>query len=65
MEICRLNNILSKILHLINSNGSGDNLQAKINLPIGGAIRGFGEKFETNPVTGTASLNVSLTISEG
>jgi RHS repeat-associated protein len=46
--------------------GSGDSKQAKINLPTGGgAIRGIGEKFEANPVTGTASFSVPLTISEG
>jgi RHS repeat-associated protein len=46
--------------------GTGDSKQAKINLPTGGgAIRGIGEKFEANPVTGTASFSVPLTISEG
>ena len=31
----------------------------------GGAIRGLGEKFGTNPVTGTASLNVAIPTSMG
>src|ERR1017187_8932117 len=31
----------------------------------GGAIRGIGEKFATNPVTGTASLNVPIYASPG
>ncbi|HOF17239.1 MAG TPA: SpvB/TcaC N-terminal domain-containing protein, partial [Bacteroidales bacterium] len=49
-----------------NTAGSGDSRQAKISLPTGGgAIRGIGEKFEANPVTGTASFSVPLTISEG
>ncbi|MCL2132511.1 MAG: hypothetical protein FWH36_08725, partial [Lentimicrobiaceae bacterium] len=49
-----------------NTSGSGDNRQAKINLPTGGgAVRGIGEKFQANPVTGTASFTVPLTISEG
>jgi hypothetical protein len=28
-----------------------------INLPTGGAIRGIGEKFAANPVTGTGSMS--------
>ncbi len=49
-----------------NTSGSGDSRQAKISLPTGGgAIRGIGEKFQANPVTGTASFSVPLTISEG
>jgi len=31
----------------------------------GGAIRGIGEKFAANPVTGTASLSVPLPVSPG
>lgn len=31
----------------------------------GGSIRGMGEKFETNPVTGTASLTVPILMSPG
>jgi PAS domain S-box-containing protein len=31
----------------------------------GGAIRGIGEKFGVNPVTGTASLTIPLTVSPG
>jgi hypothetical protein len=31
----------------------------------GGAIRGIGEKFTTNPVTGTASLTVPIATSRG
>ncbi|MDD4210572.1 MAG: SpvB/TcaC N-terminal domain-containing protein, partial [Bacteroidales bacterium] len=49
-----------------NTAGNGDSRQAKISLPTGGgAIRGIGEKFQANPVTGTASFTVPLTISEG
>ncbi|MDR2914856.1 MAG: hypothetical protein LBV74_08515, partial [Tannerella sp.] len=49
-----------------NSSGSGDSRQAKISLPAGGgAIRGIGEKFQANPVTGTASFTVPITISAG
>src|SRR5688572_31834564 len=37
-----------------------------ISLPRGGgAIRGMGEKFTTNPVTGTASLSVPIFTSPG
>ena len=37
-----------------------------ISLPKGGgAIRGLGEKFNTNPVTGTGSLNVPIYTSPG
>src|SRR5438552_17724159 len=37
-----------------------------ISLPKGGgAIRGIGEKFTTNPVTGTASLSVPIAVSPG
>src|SRR4051794_34757108 len=37
-----------------------------ISLPKGGgAIRGIGEKFATNPVTGTASTTVPIVISPG
>ena len=31
----------------------------------GGAIRGIGEKFSFNPVTGTGSLNIPIAVSEG
>src|SRR4051812_10923263 len=31
----------------------------------GGAIRGMGEKFGTNPVTGTGSLSIPLPLSPG
>src|SRR5216117_2349476 len=31
----------------------------------GGAIRGIGEKFAANPVTGTGSLNVPIAVSPG
>lgn len=38
----------------------------KLELPKGGgAIRGIGEKFQANPVTGTASLSVPIAISPG
>ena len=40
--------------------------QSLVNLPKGGgAIRGMGEKFQANPVTGTGSFTVPLTISPG
>ena len=39
---------------------------AAITLPTGGgAIRGIGEKFTTNPVTGTASISVPIHASPG
>jgi hypothetical protein len=31
----------------------------------GGAIRGIGEKFAANPVTGTGSLSVPIAVSSG
>ena len=38
----------------------------KINLPKGGgAIRGIGEKFAANPVTGTGALTVPIAVSPG
>ncbi|HKL82681.1 MAG TPA: hypothetical protein VJ879_09195, partial [Desulfobacter sp.] len=37
-----------------------------INLPKGGgAIRGMGEKFAANPVTGTGSMTVPIAVSPG
>ncbi|MDR2980282.1 MAG: hypothetical protein LBV02_07580, partial [Bacteroidales bacterium] len=49
-----------------NDAGTGDSKQAKISLPAGGgAIRGIGEKFQANTVTGTASFTVPITISAG
>ncbi|MDR2009145.1 MAG: LysM peptidoglycan-binding domain-containing protein [Bacteroidales bacterium] len=49
-----------------NSKGTAESKQTSISLPTGGgAIRGIGEKFQANPVTGTASFNVPITISEG
>lgn len=40
--------------------------QTFVNLPKGGgAISGMGEKFQANPITGTGSLSVPLTISSG
>jgi hypothetical protein len=40
--------------------------QPSINLPKGGgAIRGIGEKFAANPVTGTGSMSVPIVISPG
>jgi RHS repeat-associated protein len=48
---------------------SGDQFQVtapSLSLPKGGgAIRGIGEKFATNPVTGTGSLNVPIATSPG
>src|SRR6476620_2513612 len=38
----------------------------QVNLPKGGgAIRGIGEKFSANPVTGTGSMNVPIATSPG
>lgn len=49
-----------------NPNSFSDSRQATPVLPTGGgAIRGIGEKFQANPVTGTASFTVPVTISEG
>lgn len=46
--------------------GSAGSLLPAVSLPTGGgAIRGIGEKFEVNAVTGTASLNVPLPASPG
>src|ERR1700687_1799737 len=39
---------------------------SQISLPKGGgAIRGIGEKFAANPVTGTGSLTVAIAVSPG
>src|SRR5687767_1155232 len=56
-----------------NSNGASNNTgnasastPPSISLPKGGgAIRGIGEKFSANPVTGTGSLSVPLPLSPG
>src|SRR4051812_45572234 len=46
--------------------GHGAGHPPSISLPKGGgAIRGIGEKFNTNPVTGTASLAIPLATSPG
>ena len=38
----------------------------KVSLPTGGgAIRGIGESFQANPVTGTASFSVPIAVSPG
>src|SRR5512137_2792763 len=50
------------------SRSEGEQKQAtpSISLPKGGgAIRGIGEKFAANPVTGTGSMSVPLTTSPG
>src|ERR671916_87974 len=48
------------------SAGDGRSTAPAISLPKGGgAIRGMGEKFSTNPVTGTGSLSVPLFTSPG
>jgi len=48
------------------SNGEQKLAAAYISLPKGGgAIRGMGEKFAANPVTGTGSMSVPLTTSPG
>jgi RHS repeat-associated protein len=49
-----------------NESAPGGGKQSFITLPKGGgAIHGMGEKFEANPVTGTGSFSVPLTISPG
>ena len=46
--------------------GVQNGAQSLINLPKGGgAIQGIGEKFETNPVTGTFSMGAPIAISPG
>ena len=50
------------------SEGKGDTsaLAPALQLPKGGgAIRGIGEKFAANPVTGTASMSVPIAINPG
>ncbi|WP_421921236.1 SpvB/TcaC N-terminal domain-containing protein [Marinifilum sp.] len=48
------------------NDGAKKGSQSLINLPKGGgAIKGIGEKFETNPVTGTFSMSAPLAISPG
>lgn len=48
------------------SSMSGSVAHASINLPKGGgAIRGMGEKFAANPVTGTGSMSVPIATSPG
>jgi hypothetical protein len=48
------------------SNGSTAAASPQISLPKGGgAIRGIGEKFAANPVTGTGSLTVPIATSPG
>lgn len=47
-------------------NGAAEHHVPSISLPKGGgAIRGIGEKFTANPVTGTGSLAIPLTLSPG
>ena len=46
--------------------GTGQNRAPTLSLPKGGgAIRGMGEKFAANPVTGTGSMSVPLAVSPG
>lgn len=46
--------------------GNGQNSAPAISLPKGGgAIRGMGEKFAANPVTGTGSLSIPIAASPG
>lgn len=48
------------------SKGAGEHHAPLISLPKGGgAIRGIGEKFTANPVTGTGSLTIPLAVSPG
>ena len=48
------------------SSGTSDNPLPTISLPKGGgAIRGIGEKFAANPVTGTGSMTVPIATSPG
>jgi hypothetical protein len=47
-------------------NGSAPFAAPSISLPKGGgAIRGMGEKFAANPVTGTSSMNVPIAVTPG
>src|SRR5882672_3333569 len=51
-----------------NANGEGQNISSapSISLPKGGgAIRGIGEKFAANPVTGTGTTSVPIASSPG
>src|SRR6266849_8158724 len=48
------------------SPGAGSSSLPSLSLPKGGgAIRGMGEKFAANPVTGTGSMTVPITTSPG
>src|SRR5712692_3813793 len=48
------------------SPGAGSSSLPSLSLPKGGgAIRGMGEKFAANPVTGTAGLSVAIATSPG
>src|SRR5947208_4342423 len=52
----------------LDANGEGQKISSvpSISLPKGGgAIRGIGEKFAANPVTGTGSMTVPLAASPG
>ena len=63
-----MSNLTSKPENKVKESGSGEN-QPKlpsISLPKGGgAIRGIGEKFAANPVTGTGSLSVPIFTTPG
>ena len=49
-----------------NSGAKQENNGSLVTLPKGGgAIKGIGEKFEANPLTGTASITVPITLSKG
>jgi len=49
-----------------NNSGKSPNVVPQLSLPKGGgAIRGMGEKFSANPVTGTGSLSVPIFASPG
>src|SRR5437588_1635386 len=49
-----------------NSNGAGSSSLPSLSLPKGGgAIRGLGEKFAANPVSGTGSMSIPVACSPG
>lgn len=58
---------LSGLSMTVGDNGSPDtSKEPVISLPKGGgALRGIGEKFQANPVTGTASLAVPIAVTPG
>jgi hypothetical protein len=57
---------LENVKHPSEGKGDTSSLAPALQLPKGGgAIRGIGEKFAANPVTGTASMSVPIAINPG